>query len=147
MDDAGLNHCLRKDGRDGIRKTLQPVDNGDQNVRDAAVLELGHHPHPELGALGLLDPYSQNLLGAVRLDAKGDVDRFVPDKPLVPDLHPDRIEKDQRIAGVQRTGLPFLHRLHHRVGDPENECWRGIDAVKILKMALDLAHRHAARIH
>jgi hypothetical protein len=35
---------------------LQPVDHGDQDVLGAAMLQLIHHPQPELGALVLLDP-------------------------------------------------------------------------------------------
>jgi hypothetical protein len=50
---------------------------------DAPVLQLVHHPQPEFGALGLLDPDAQNLLGAVRQDAERDIDGLVPDKALV----------------------------------------------------------------
>ena len=32
MDDAGLNRRLGKDGDDGFRETLEPVDDGDENV-------------------------------------------------------------------------------------------------------------------
>jgi hypothetical protein len=40
VNDAGLNDRLRKDGVDRLGKTLQSVDDGDQNVADAAVLQL-----------------------------------------------------------------------------------------------------------
>jgi len=32
MDDAGLNRRLGKDGDDGFREALEPVDDGDENV-------------------------------------------------------------------------------------------------------------------
>ncbi len=42
---------------------LQAVDDGDQDVLDAAVLQLVHHPQPELGALVLLQPQAKDLPG------------------------------------------------------------------------------------
>ena len=40
MHDAGLNDRARKDRLGRFRETLQAVDDGDQDVADAAVLEL-----------------------------------------------------------------------------------------------------------
>ena len=34
----------------------------EDDVVDAPILELVHHPQPELGAFGLLDPDAQNVL-------------------------------------------------------------------------------------
>ena len=48
MHDAGLYHTIRKHRRDGLRKTLQPVHDGDQQILGAADLELVHHAEPEL---------------------------------------------------------------------------------------------------
>lgn len=56
INDAGLDDRLRKDGGDRLGKSLQAVDDGDQNVGDAAVLQLVHDAQPELGPFGLLDP-------------------------------------------------------------------------------------------
>ena len=39
VNDAGLNDGLRKDGVDGLRKTLQAIDDGDQNVLGSTGLE------------------------------------------------------------------------------------------------------------
>ena len=42
-----------------------------------------HDAQPELGAFGVLDPQAENVLGAVRLDAEGDVDCLVADHALI----------------------------------------------------------------
>jgi hypothetical protein len=75
--DAGLHHGLRENRVDGLRKTPQPIDDGNQDVTDAAALEFVHDAQPELGAFGLFDPQTQNIFGAVRQDAQRDVDRLV----------------------------------------------------------------------
>ncbi|KDM65083.1 hypothetical protein ACIDI_245c00020 [Acidiphilium sp. JA12-A1] len=55
MDDAGLHDRLGKDGSDRLWPPLQAIDHSQQDVLDAAVLQLVHHPQPEFGALVLLD--------------------------------------------------------------------------------------------
>src|SRR3982751_4997655 len=87
-------------------EALQAVDDRDQHVLDAPVPQLVHDPQPELGALVLLQPQAQHLLGSVGPDAQGDVDRLVPDQPFVTDLHPQGVEEDQGIGGLQRPRLP-----------------------------------------
>ena len=63
MDDAGLNDCLWENGINGLGKTLQAVDHGDENVRESAGLQLVYDAQPEFGALGLFDPDATNLPG------------------------------------------------------------------------------------
>ena len=81
------------------REALEAVDDGQQDILDAAVPELVHHPEPELGAFVLLEPQAEHLLGAVGAHAERDVDRLVADHALVPDLDPQRVEEDQRVDG------------------------------------------------
>src|SRR6202167_5229338 len=50
MDDAGLHDRRRKHGGDRLGKSLQAIDDGNQNVLDAAVLEFGHDAQPEFSA-------------------------------------------------------------------------------------------------
>ena len=63
VNDAGLHDRLRENRIDGFGKALEAIDDGDENVLRATVLDLVHHAQPELGALGLLDPNAENLLG------------------------------------------------------------------------------------
>jgi hypothetical protein len=51
-----------------------------------------------------------------------------------------------RVDRVERPVLPVADLLEHRVGDPADQVGRDLDAVELLQMAANLAHRHAARI-
>ena len=104
VDDAGLHHGLRKHGIDGFRKALQAIDDRDQNVLGPAGLQFVDDAQPEFGAFGLLDPDAEYLLGAIRQDAERDVDRFVANEALAPDLDPDGVEEDERMAAEIRSG-------------------------------------------
>ena len=55
-----------EDGDDRLRKALEPIDNGEQDIVDAAVSEFVHDPEPELGAFVLLEPEAEDLLGRRR---------------------------------------------------------------------------------
>ncbi|ESZ68224.1 hypothetical protein X726_32400 [Mesorhizobium sp. L103C105A0] len=146
VHDAGLDDGLGKDGVDRLGKALQSVDDGDQDIADAAALQLVHDAQPELGALGLLDPDAKNLLRAIGQDAERNVYGLVPDEALVPDLDPDRLEKDERVADVERPVLPFGNLLQDGIGDSRDQVRRYVDTIEFFQMAADLAHRHAAHI-
>lgn len=47
------------------KTALQDVDDGNEDVADAAVLQFVHHATLELGDFGLLDPDTQDILVAV----------------------------------------------------------------------------------
>ena len=144
--DAGLNRGLWEHRGDRVRKARQTVDHCDQDVADAPGPQLVHHLEPELGALGLLDPQPQHLLLALAGDPQRQIHRLVADQPLVPDLDPERIEEHHRIDRIQRTVLPLADLLEHRVGHPADQVRRYLNPVELMQVALDLAHRHAARI-
>ena len=57
------------------------------------------------------------------------------------------VEENQRIARLERPVLPFGDGLEHGVGDRRNQVRRHLQPVKLQEMALDLANRHAARVH
>lgn len=50
---------MDRDRLDRLEKALQPVDATNQDVLDAALLELGQHGQPELSALGGLEPEAE----------------------------------------------------------------------------------------
>ena len=66
MDDAGLHPGLGEDGLDRLGKAGQAVDAADQDVLNAALVQVVEHGQPELGALGLLPPDPEHL--ALALD-------------------------------------------------------------------------------
>src|SRR6202030_1473544 len=96
-----------------------------------------HNAQPELGTLGLLDPNAEDLLSAVRQDAKRDVDRLVAHEALVADLDPNGIEKHQWVADIERPVLPFRNLVQHRIGDRRDQVGRDINAVEFLEVAAD----------
>src|SRR5512144_2257955 len=147
MDDAGLHLGLRKYRRDRFGKALQAVDNGDQDVLDAAAFQLVHHPEPELGALRLLDPKSQDFLRSVRPDAKGDIDCLVADGSLLAYLDADRIEENQWVKRFQRPVLPVRHLLQDGIGDGADQVGGNLDSVQLTQMPLDFTGAHAAGVH
>ncbi len=61
-------------GSDGLLDTGQAIG-ADEDVLDAAVLEVGEDLEPELGALGLRGAEAEHVAGAVGLDAEHDVER------------------------------------------------------------------------
>ena len=63
---ARLDHGLGEDRLDRLGEPFEPVDAADQDVADAALLELGEDLHPELRALGLLKPEPEHV--ALALD-------------------------------------------------------------------------------
>jgi hypothetical protein len=63
------------------RACFEPVDDGNQDVVDAAGVELGHHLQPELGTLGLPDPQPEHLLLAFAVEGEGDIDALLRTKP------------------------------------------------------------------
>src|SRR3954471_13862051 len=147
MHDAGLDLGLREHGADRLGEALQPVDDRDQDVGEATVLQLVHHPQPELGTLGLLDPEPEHLLCAVRPDPERDVHRLVADRPLVAHLDPDRVEKDHRVERLERAVLPFGHLVQHRVCHRADQVGRDLKAVELAQVPLDIAGAHAAGVH
>ncbi len=118
---AGLHHGLRKYRVDRLRKSPETINNRNQDIGDTPVPELVHDAHPELCPIGLFDPDADDFLGSIWQNAKRNIDRLVADKALIADLHPDRIEEYQRVAGIKRPALPFSNRLQHGVGDCRNQ--------------------------
>ena len=78
---VGGNRC-----GDRLGKSLQAIDDSDQNVLDAPVLEFGHDAQPEFGAFRGLNPKAQDVLGSLRCDAERDIGGLVANEPLVADL-------------------------------------------------------------
>src|SRR5215213_3122923 len=147
VNDAGLYRRLREHRGDRLREALEAVDDGDQHVFDAAVLDLVHDAQPEFGALVLFQPKPQDFLAAVGAHAKRDVDGLVSDQPFIADLDPQRVKEDQRIDRFQRARLPGGDLIEHRVGDGADQIGRDVDAVEIAQMADNLAGAHAAGVH
>src|SRR3954453_3833064 len=147
VNNAGLDHGVREDGRDGLGEALQAIDHGDQHIFHAAVLELAHDPQPELGSFGLLDPQAQDLLGAVRPNPERHVHRLVADQGLLADLHPQGVKEDQGIDRLEWAGLPGRDLVQNGIRDGADQVGRDLDAIQLAQVPDDLAGAHTPRVH
>ena len=108
MHQAGLDGRVREGRLDRLREAGEPVDADEQDVGDAAGLQIGENVQPELRALRLLEPQAEHVTLAVEVDAQRDVARLVSDRMPVADLHDQRVEVDDRVDALQRPVLPRL---------------------------------------
>src|SRR5512134_1714474 len=146
MNDAGRDRRFRANDGDYLGEALQAIDDGDQDVADAAGLQLVHHLQPELRSFALLDPQPEHVFLAVDIERQRDVHRFVANQAVVADFDPERVEEDHGINRIERPVLPLPNLLENGIGDPADQIGRDLDAIKLLQVALNLAHRHAAGV-
>ena len=64
---------------DRVREALEAVDNGDEDVFDAAIAQVVHHREPEFGPFISRDPQAQNLAFTFGIDAQGHVNGLILD--------------------------------------------------------------------
>ena len=120
MDDAGLHPRLREDGLDRLGEPLQPVDAGDQDVLDAALLQVVEDLEPEL-ARWFLEPHPEHVPVTVEGDAQGEVADPALHAACFSDLDHEAVEEDDLVDVLQRPLLPGTHVLHDRVGDAADQ--------------------------
>src|SRR3954463_10199008 len=73
------------------------------------VFQLVHHPQPELGTLGDLDPDPEGLLAAIGIDTHGKGGGLVPNQSIGAALADDR---DPAARCVDQTWLARHPRVH-----------------------------------
>src|SRR5262249_51343579 len=134
------------DRLDRLREPLQPVDAAEENVRHAALLELGEDLHPELGTLGLLEPDSEHLPLTLERDAERQVAGTALHAAALADLQHQRVEEDHRVDVIERALLPLAHVFHHGVGDTADQVAADLDAVELGQVRLDVARRQPSRV-
>ena len=146
MDDAGLHPRLREDRLDRLREAPEAVDAGDQDVCDAAAVQVVENGEPELRALGLLPPDPEHVALALDGDPDGEIAGAGADGAVLADLHQQTVEVDDRIHRVQRPGAPRGDVLEHGVGDRADRVAADLHAVELAQVRLDVAHGHAAGV-
>jgi hypothetical protein len=117
VNQAQLDLGIWEDGLDGFWKALKAIDAGDEDVLDSTVPQFGHNLQPELGALVLGGPHSQNFLDSLKGDADGQIHGFIDYPALMPNFDANGIQIDDGINLVQGAILPesdlLLDRLSH----------------------------------
>ncbi|CFU00855.1 Uncharacterised protein [Burkholderia pseudomallei] len=147
MHNAGLQCRGRKHRLQRLGHALQAIGHGDQDVVHTARLQVAEDFHPELRAFGGLDPQAQNVACAVRQDTQRQVDGFVAHQSFFANLHAQRVEEDDWVHHLERTSLPRGDLLHYRISHRTDELRGHLCTVLLRQKALDLAHRHTARVH
>jgi hypothetical protein len=101
---------------DRLGEPLQPVDTGDQDVLDAALLQIGEDLHPELRALVGLKPHAEHFVLAVHPDRQRQITRPSLHRPAVTDLQHHAVQEHDWVDVLERPGLPGAGVVHDRVG-------------------------------
>ena len=146
MNDAGLDRGLGEHGFDRFGEAFEPVDTRDQNVLDAALLEVGEDLHPELRALVGLKPHAEHVALAIDPDRQREIAGTPLDRAAVADLQHQRVQEHDRVDVIQRPRLPRPRVLHHRIGHPRDQVTADPNAVDLLQMRLDIPGRQAPAI-
>ena len=89
VHDTQLHFRLWKDRFNRFRKAFEPVDAGNENVRNTSILQLRNYLQPELRTFRFGYPQPQHFLQSVHIDANCQINRFVHDMPRVPHLELD----------------------------------------------------------
>ena len=145
VHDAQLHHCLGEHRLNGLRKALEPINAGNEDVLHTAVAQFGDDLQPELGPLGLGQPQAQHLLLARHGDANGQVHRLDPHRTLA-HFYMDAVEVNDGVDRLQGSGLPGFDFIGHRIGYRGNQAGRDLGAIHLLQVGLNLAHRHASGV-
>ena len=139
MDDAGLHPGRREDRLDRLGEPLQAVDASDQDIGDAAAVQVVEDRQPELRAFGVLPPDPECLAVALAGDPDGEVAGARTDRAVFAHLDLQRVEVDDRVDRLQRPGAPRRDVLEHRVGDPADGVAADLDAVEAGQVGGDVA--------
>lgn len=102
MHDAGLRRGGREYRLDRLRKALAAVDAGDEDVSEAAVAQFVEDLHPELRALGVLEPQAEHVARAVQADRHRQVARLALHAAAVADLQDQAVQENDWVDVLQR---------------------------------------------
>ena len=108
MDDAVLDFRLGIDRLDRRRKTGQIIRTGNENILDAPIFQAVQYGSSEFRTFVLADPHSQNILPTIKINTDGDIDGLLYDLAFAADMVVNRIQKNNRINGLQRPLLPLF---------------------------------------
>lgn len=86
------------DGLNGLQKSLQPIDAGNENILNASILQFRDDLQPELGAFRLSNPQAKHFLLAGQVESNrqiGDLDAYA----AIPDFDVDALQMDDGVSG------------------------------------------------
>ena len=95
---------------DCLREPAPSVTDRDQNVGDAALLQVVEHLEPELSSLGWLDLQTEDVFAAGHIDTQGELYRLFLTVPS--SLIFRRSARSRRSIQRVPTAAPAIARLH-----------------------------------
>ena len=143
MDDTQLDLGLGILHGNRIREALEAIHACDQDVFQAAVLQLGQDRQPELCPFVLGQPQAQQLLVTLHIDAQCQIERLV-DHPLVrADLQHNAVQIDDGIERIQRPVLPFVDLLDDPLGHLRYQPRRDVGVIHLFERVHDVTGAQA----
>lgn len=117
VNDALLHLGVWINGFNGLREAGQAIDTGNQDVFDAAVLQVGEHAEPVVSAFGVRQVQPDQLLFAFDVQGQNGINRFADVAAILAYFIVNGIEPDDRINRVQIALPPALQLRQQLVGD------------------------------
>ena len=108
MNNAVLNLSFRENCLNCRRKTGQIVRAGNENILDVPIFQAVQYGSPEFRTFVLANSHSQNILPTIKINTDGDIDGLLYDLSFAADMVVNRIQKNNRINGLQRPLLPLF---------------------------------------
>jgi len=146
VDDARLQGGRGKHRRECLAHALESVGDRDEDVLAAARLQIRKDVHPELRALGLLDPDPEDVAAAVRGHGEREIDGRAAHRRFVANLDAQRIEEDDGIHRLEQAALPRGDLRDDRIGDGADQIRRDLHRVHLGEERLNFAGSHPTRI-
>ena len=93
---------------DGVREALEAVNDGNQDILQAPVLQIIHDRQPEFGSLVVGNPKPRNLTFTLRGDAQSHINGLVLNLAAfrIADFDPQGIWENDGIDRLQSPVLP-----------------------------------------
>src|SRR5690554_3014846 len=108
MNDAVLDFSPGVKAFNRLREAFKAVDTGNQDVLDAAVMQIGEDAEPVMGAFLIGQVKTEQLLLALDIQAENGVNGLADIAAMLFDLVVNGIEPDNRIDGIQIALTPGL---------------------------------------
>ena len=108
MDNTQLNPCIGKYGFDYIRKSLQAIDTGNQDIFYSTILQFITYLQPKLGAFIFTNPDPQYVFSTFRINPQCDIGCLRDDPPFFTVFIVNSLQEYDRIKtpGSGCTTLP-----------------------------------------
>lgn len=114
MNDSQLNGGVGIDGFNGLRKALQAIDAGNEDVLHTPVFKFRDDLLPELGTFRLGNPQAQHFLLTGQVESNRQIDGFDA-HAAIPDFNVNAVQIDYGVDAVQwPPARLWPHQSRHR---------------------------------